>query len=322
MTKKFQCMLAASEIPSAKEVPFPVFVSVKLDGIRCVITDGVAMSRKMLPLPNRFLQQWVKDNAEALQGFDGELIVGPPNLESTFNTASSGIMSADGEPDFRFYVFDLWNEPMPARIRQTRLKARHDALMGSADARVILLEQSRIDGPMGGNDDPAGTLSAVARSVIDQGFEGLILRQVNSPYKNGRSTLNEGYLLKWKEFDYITCRIDGLKQAMTNTNEQVRDETGKAKRSTAKAGKVKVESLGGFVVTCVDPTSKYEGKEFSVGPGNLTEEQRNNLWIERSTLPGRLIRVKVQASGMVGLPRFPMFNAWVSPMNQGGVDDL
>ena len=48
---------------------------------------------------------------EEYNGLDGELIVGEPNAVDVYRTTNSGVMSADGEPDVKFYVFDRWDWP-------------------------------------------------------------------------------------------------------------------------------------------------------------------------------------------------------------------
>ena len=106
---KFQPMLAASEIPEYNQLHYPLMASLKLDGIRSPQVNGRAMSRKMLPIPNKHYQEWCGDHAKALHGLDGEGIVGLPFAEhdddDVFNRSTRGLMKAEGTPDFTFYVF-------------------------------------------------------------------------------------------------------------------------------------------------------------------------------------------------------------------------
>jgi DNA ligase-1 len=308
----FQPMLAASEIPIAKQLRFPLLASFKLDGIRAPQTGGFSMSRKMIPLPNKFVQAWSDRYANQLHGLDGELIVGPPNLQTTFNTTTSAVNSIEGEPDFRYYVFEHWNCPgFSAQFRYNSLQLAFKHLPDEVLSRLVLLEQVLIKS--------LGELKLYYVKALALGYEGLILKAPDEDYKFGRSTINGGQALKWKEFDFIKCRITGVKQGMKNTNEKTRDAVGKAKRSSAKAGKVPVEEVGGFEVVCEDDTSAFNGKQFRCGPGNLKDDELQNLWAIAHLLPGRLIRVKVQKSGAMDLPRFPGFNAWVSENDTGTV---
>ncbi len=59
MAKKtggFKPMLADAIEPDKYPLRFPLFVSPKLDGVRCVVRDGVAYSRSLKPIPNQFVQ--------------------------------------------------------------------------------------------------------------------------------------------------------------------------------------------------------------------------------------------------------------------------
>ncbi len=307
---KFKCMLAASEIPDDDEITFPVMASFKIDGIRSPITDGVAMSRKMLPLPNQFMQEWVYTHRQYLQGLDGEMIVGAPNLTTTFNTTTSGIMSMDGKPDFKFYVFEKWDMGL------TVAKDRHDYLCKYLSAlpphimqRVVLLDQKLVR-----NITELKEIYAIA---LDLGYEGLILKSPYRAYKFGRSTVKEHNALKWKEFWDFNCVILEVKQGKTNMNEKVKDELGHAKRSTAKAGKVLNDEAGGFVVKCIEPESIYYGMVFNCGPGSLTQEELKMIWVHREKYLDRPIRVKSQKLGGKTLPRYPSFYGWLHTMNLG-----
>src|SRR5690554_4631311 len=97
----FKPMLAAS-CDNLDALKYPLLATPKIDGIRCLIIDGVAMSRSLKPIPNRFIQSVI--GKPEFNGLDGELLVG-----DSFQAATSGIMSGDGEPDFRYYVFDQWD---------------------------------------------------------------------------------------------------------------------------------------------------------------------------------------------------------------------
>lgn len=305
----FECMLAASPIPKPEELVFPLMASYKFDGIRAPLTSGVAMSRKMLELPNKHIQQWAWDNAHHLQGFDGELIVGPPNLETTYNTTTSGVMSAGGEPDFGYYLFESWDMPsVPAKERYEYLIDRHAALPVQLRSRVHLVEQILVR-----DIAELRTLYALA---IRLGYEGLILKDPRKPYKFGRSSILEAYAMKWKEFIDIDCVVLSAVQGKKNNNEKVKDELGKAKRSTAKGGKILIEAVGGFIVKCVDRNSPFFGKTFNAGPGPLKKDELARLWKEeRDSIPGRYMKVKIAKAGAMDLPRFPMFNGWRDPID-------
>jgi len=50
-------MLSAT-VEDTALLSYPLLASVKIDGVRCIIRDGVAMSRSMKPIPNASVQAW------------------------------------------------------------------------------------------------------------------------------------------------------------------------------------------------------------------------------------------------------------------------
>lgn len=102
-------LLACPTPANLNSLPYPLFASEKLDGIRCIIKDGIALSRTLKPIRNRYIQSIL--GRPELNGLDGELIVGDPAASDCMRKTNSGVMSFDGEPDFAYYVFDIWNRP-------------------------------------------------------------------------------------------------------------------------------------------------------------------------------------------------------------------
>ena len=107
MTKQIKPLLAC-EVP-LDDVKFPVYVSTKLDGIRCLIIDGVAYSRSLKPIRNKYVQELF--GKPEYNGLDGELVVGDIYAKDVFQKTTSGVMSAEGTPDVKFYVFDICTTP-------------------------------------------------------------------------------------------------------------------------------------------------------------------------------------------------------------------
>ena len=68
----FKPMLAATV--SDEPLSYPLLASVKLDGVRALVVDGVVMGRSLKPIPNKHVQRLFGHTQ--LNGLDGELIVG------------------------------------------------------------------------------------------------------------------------------------------------------------------------------------------------------------------------------------------------------
>jgi DNA ligase-1 len=305
----FECLLASSEIPEPHQVPMPTMASWKYDGMRCLLAGGYAFSRKMLPFPNHFLQKWINAREPWLNGLDCELIVGPPNTQTTYHTTQSAINREEGRPDFKLYVLDHWDmEGEPAEARYEHLKARFQEFPDDILERLVLVEQFPIRLPI--------QLKELHVQAVALGYEGLMCKNPVKPYKYGRSTLKEGILLKFKDFDRSEIRITSVKQGMKNNNEKKTNELGKAKRSSHKANKVPQDIVGGFIGEDINPLSPFYSKTITVGPGSFTKDVLKALWkkhIEwiaggkkgQGPLEGRILTYKYQKSGVKDLPRHP-----------------
>lgn len=274
-------------------------VTPKLDGIRCMIVllDGVktAVSRNFKPIKNRHIRRWLETHCPV--GFDGELMV-----RGTFNfqTVSSAVMSHDGEPDFEYWVFDY----VTTSLTESYLGrvGKLEQLLAEPDAAPIRERVKAIVPELVRSQEELDTYEQWALSV---GYEGVMLRTMHAPYKLGRSSVKEGYLLKLKRFEDSEAVIVEVKAKKHNTNEATTDELGRTKRSSSKEGIVMEERVGGFIVRDVKT-----GVEFNIGSG-LNEIpgsplNRDSLWAKRTTLPGLILKYKFQPTGVKEAPRFPI----------------
>lgn len=274
----FKPMLAGS-VTDVSRITYPVLATPKLDGIRCLIRSDGAYSRKLKLIPNTFIQETLKGLPV---GLDGELLI--PG--KTFNGVSSAVMSEDGTPAFRYYVFDIVSErPYAERMAELR-KMKLPLCCRKITPKLIHTEQE---------------LLSYEKEILSYGDEGVMLRSVASPYKQGRSSEREGYLLKLKRFQDSEAIVVGYEELEHNQNEATRNELGYTQRSSHKAGKVPAGVLGSFCVRDVK-----SGVQFNVSTG-MTADQRREYWQHRDTLVGHILKYKYQEVGAKHLPRFPTF---------------
>ena len=278
-------MLAAT-VKDLKSLKFPVYCSPKLDGIRCLKVGGKALTRKFKPIPNKHIRDIIEKNFP--DGIDGEIIIDG----KTFNEIQSLVMSESGQPDFKFWAFDLvdtkLNEPFDNRYQKLFVKtSKHPNLRIVPHVKV----------------DSAEDLIAYEKIALAAKFEGVMIRSINGPYKCGRSTNNEGYLLKLKQFSDSEAKILDFVELKHNTNAKEVNELGLTKRSTKKAGKVGAGMLGKFLVQ--DVKTKVE---FEVGTGiGLTQDLRREIWNNKAKYKGKIIKYKYQKAGQKDKPRFPVW---------------
>ena len=280
---KLKPMLAET-LEDSSQLIFPVLVSPKLDGIRCLIKDGVALSRSLKPIPNRSVQEWAQLHADTLEGWDGELLVGEHDHE-VFRRTTSAVMRIEGRPDFAFHIFDRWNKPaLPYRQR----------MLGFVSApRCFEVTSEVVLNPY--------MLQGFEEFWLGQGYEGLMVRSLDGAYKYGRSTLKEGLLLKVKRFKDAEATVIGWQERQHNENVATTDALGHTDRSSHKAGMRNAGDLGALVVQ-----DNATGATFNIGSG-FTAEQRVALWKEQGKLMGRLVKYKHFPLGAVDKPRFPTF---------------
>jgi DNA ligase-1 len=278
---------------------FPQYVSIKLDGWRCVIKDGIALTRSMKPFRNPWVQETF--GLDTLDGLDGEICVGPPNAPDLMQKCGALNRKDHEELDATLYVFDYWTAP--SLIYDKRLKTLTEGKeFLEAHSRVKLLPQHLIHS--------LEELQEFETKVLQEGYEGLIIRKPDGLYKYGRSTLKEGHLLKLKRWETREARITGVEEQYENTNEATVDERGYTKRSSAQAGMVGKGTLGAIL-----GTDLKTGVPVRCGGGKgMTAKLRAELWAIREQLPGQLMTYEhFEQTGTKNRYRFSKFVAIRDP---------
>jgi DNA ligase-1 len=267
-----------------ENLKFPLFASPKLDGIRCSIVNGKALTRTLKEVPNRTVFNNLSN--PSLSGLDGELIVGPPNASDVYRTTVSGIMSRDDNPDYAYYVFDYFRDESGW---WKRFQALQDQF--SSGGTIKILQHEHISNM----DD----LLVYENRAVNEGYEGVILRHPNAPYKFGRSTVREGYLMKLKRFADSEAVVLEIIEELHNGNEATTNELGRTKRSSHKENKVGKGRMGALLVR--DVTT---GVEFQLGTGFTDVDKA--WWWDDSKL-GLTVKYKFFPVGVKDLPRHPVF---------------
>ena len=287
MTKQIKPLLAC-EVP-LEDVKFPVYVSTKLDGIRCLIIDGVAYSRSLKPIRNKFIQSII--GKQKYNGLDGELIVGNVYDKDVFQKTTSGVMSEKGEPTFTFYVFDdFTNNEVDYSKRLERLLERN--LYGK-DGIVTLHQELYTSKEQ---------VDKLLQRELELGGEGLILRSPIGKYKYGRSTPKEQLSVKLKFFQQDEFEVLGFTERMHNANQAKINELGLQERSSHKDNLIPMNTLGSLIL-------KYGDDSFQMGTG-FTDEQRQEIWNNRDKYLGKLASVRYMSVGLKERPRVPSFVGW------------
>lgn len=287
---QFKPMLAGKCTGTAN-LRYPVMASPKLDGVRAIVLNGVVLSRSLKPIPNQFVQRMFRD----LEGYDGELIVGDPTAPDAFRKTTSGVMSIEGQPNVTFHVFDridlnyqllAWDKRTPHQSF-TQVSIVEQTLC--YDERSVLMEEDR---------------------CLAMGYEGLMLRDPAAPYKFGRSTEREGYLLKLKRFQDSEAVVLGMEERMHNGNEATINALGHTERSGHQANLVGTGTMGALLVQDLKTDV-----QFSIGSG-FDDKERARWWAMGGAAIGKVVRYTHFAIGAKDKPRFPIYDG------ERSLDDL
>lgn len=285
--KPFRPMLAAT-VAEVAGLRLPLLASPKLDGIRAIVLGGVVVSRNLKPIPNRHVQALF--GRPEYEGLDGELLVGDPTDPRAFLGTTSAVMSRDGEPDVYLHAFDdVTDMALPFLDRYAAVKRR-------VGGRVVLVEQAFVHS--------ADHVDAYERQALDQGFEGIMLRDANAPYKQGRGTPSRQDLMKLKRFEDGEARVEGFEELLHNSNEATTSLLGLTERGHSKDGMVGMDTLGALRVVGVG--GRWDGVRFNVGSG-FDASTRAAIWADRGGWLGRLVKFKFFPLGSKEAPRFPIF---------------
>lgn len=294
--------MLAAKLEDVGPLQFPYLASPKLDGVRALVINGVVMSRSLKPIPNKYVQKLF--GRPALEGFDGELCVGPANAKDLMQKTMSGVMSSDGEPDVCYHVFDVHtcDGMMTFEERYSWLWNQALCWPPPVAGPILLVPQTNIK-----SQDEMDVYEA---KCLELGYEGIMLRTLDGGYKQGRCGKKQPYLIKVKRFEDSEAEVIGLEELMHNDNPAETNELGRTKRSTHQENKRPAGVLGALIC------KTKEGVVFNIGTG-FTAEQRAEMW--RTGGPGagavgRIAKYKHFANaGVKDAPRFPVFLGFRHP---------
>jgi len=269
-----------------KLLKYPLLCSPKYDGIRCIVKNGVALSRTGKPLPSRQVQK----EFSHLEHYDGEIIEGNPTDADVYNRTQSHVMSENKQGDLRYYVFDYTHPGCLKWDYHARLDLLEGSFAGSFWDNVHLVRQTRVF--------IYEHLIDFEQKCLAEGYEGIMMRDPNASYKQGRGTFKEGIIYKLKRFQDAEAVIVGFKEAMVNENVQEKDELGYAKRSSSKEGLIAGETLGAFYVD-------YQEQVLEIAPGSIIHDDRKFIWDNKKMFLGELLKFRFFSHGIKDKPRFP-----------------
>ena len=292
---------------------YPVYVSPKIDGIRCLVNDeGMPYSRKGEPFRNQyFLELFEMVN---VQNIDGELTIGSPLNPATFGRTSGWLRrDYDDKPEFKvtYWIFDkISQEGFATRLKWLEMYAPLQVFGENLELKLLPQYLCHI---------PAEVMW-YEQKFVNEGYEGIMIRgDIDKVgYKHGRGTWNSQELFKFKRFEDTEGVIVGLVQAEQNNNEATKDAFGRTKRSSSKKNKSPLDMMGKFLVESPRFPSRVVGSKdgpLKIGTGEgLTDDLRKKIWADYLRDPasviGRVITFQYQGGSDYEGPRFPSYKGF------------
>lgn len=277
------------------EYKFPLFISPKVDGIRCDVQQETALTYTGKLLKNVATREQL--SLEMYNGLDFELTDGVAYGDGVFSRATKAFMSIKGTPEFTCNIFDDFTNPdAPYSERLAAMRERVDVLNRNFFGRdpFNIIPQIEVNS--------VEEVLFYDEQFLSQGYEGSMTRIASGRNKAGRSTLREQYLIKLKRFSHTEAKIIGYEEEMENTNVTLYDVYGRAFKRNTKDDKSGKGRLGKYICECPE----YE-EPFLVSCTTMPHAERLERWLTRDKDIGKYIRFKHLKHGEKDKPRHPMF---------------
>lgn len=274
-------------------IQLPTFAQPKIDGVRGLNLDGNLVGRSLKAFKNKALT--AKLSQPKYQGLDGELAFGKETSGSLCRDTTSAVNTITGPADgFVWHVFDLVTEEtikLPYRARYELLRKKVEEL---GEDFIKLVPYVRLNA--------AAEVEEYDEKNLAAGYEGTILRNPESLYKEGRPGKKEQQLMRIKRFSDSEALVLAVVEGRTNLNEAVINELGRSERSSHAENQVPNGLVGSLA--CRDLES---GLEITVSPGELDHIERKFYFDNPQEIVGKTITYKSFKKGVKTLPRFPTF---------------
>lgn len=307
--KKFSPFLAPNETVNLDNIKYPILASYKLDGIRCIFYKGEMLSRSLKPIQNKQLREKFKPLIDYSREhniiLDGEIY----SPELTFQAITKFVMTKDFTDQktikkhgkvltipehLKYYAFDTVGKSDGAfevGFNQRLLNLTPD--MGNFKEIVTVVKHEYLSSKE--------EVEQYFETALEEGYEGLILREPNGRYKCGRGTLKEGLIYKLKKFiDFDGKIIDVIQSTEANVDaEKTINELNRSVTSKKKGDRHFIEKASAFLV-------QYEGNQLKVVIA-MSDKEKKEVWYNKKYYIGKWITYKGMLIGAKNVVRHPVF---------------
>ncbi len=284
-----------------EKVRYPIGMQPKVDGVRSVYLNDKFTGRSLKGHRNLHINKVFSN--PIYKGLDGEMATLHECHPDLCRVTTGDLNRIHGEPNAIWHCFDYINEDtlyLNYLERYTHLANR------LKDISIFYPEQAvslRLIPMIVIND--LEELRIQDARFLELGYEGSILRDLRGFHKSGRSTINEGGLLRIKHFTEEDAKVIGIIEGNANNNEALTNPLGRTERSSSKDGLTSNGMIGSLV--CNDLKT---GKEIIVSAGSLSHDLRKYYFENPHLILGQIIKYKHFPKGALNKPRFPTFQSF------------
>lgn len=299
---KFKPMKAVDWYP--ERVSFPCIVQPKVDGVHYLNREGKALGRTLKEVANKYTaERW---SGSVLHGVCGEMCHGDTTAEDLCRNTTSAMNKHEGEPSLQLVIFDYVPDEETAKLPYFERLAKIPSEV-ARDYDTIIVDSKLCQSMEELEEFEAECLAA--------GYEGVIIRDPNLPYKYG--SCGKTYMGVWRVKRMIEEEIlvKEILEGHHNANEAKKNELGRTERSTHKANMIPNGMVGGLVGPLIkdvyDPVTGRllfeKGMEITVSPGKMTEKERKYYFENPDEIVGQYVKFKMFPRGVKDKPRFPVY---------------
>jgi len=290
------------------KLKFPLYIQPKIDGSRGIVQEGKLYARSLKQHEN--LHVTAQYSNSVFNGLDGELIIGDnPTAPDLCRNTSSALRTIQGTPVTTFWCFDYVTEVtmnLPYSERYKQLSDIVNYLNKQGYSFIKIVPNYEVNNLQ--------EYHYLRDSFLDQGYEGCILRDMKSKYKQGRSSSVKPELWRYKPWSTAEIKVTRLIEEMKNNNAVKVNELGRTARSTHKENLAGKQTLGAIEGNLINDLLDYKGKVvakagtiITIGTGCLTEKECKYYWDNPEELLEHITEFDYMSYGLKDNARFANF---------------
>lgn len=283
---------------------FPLGIQPKIDGVRAWNPDGTLLGRSMKTHRNPHATAFF--SCPEYVGLDGEMAAEKETHRKLCTLTSSALSRGYGEPFLLWHVFDLLNEDTV----ELGYLFRYNALT----EYVTRMQKAGFCGHL--RIVPMQVVNNLAElqfwedKWLEEGYEGVIIRNLEAPYKEGRSTIKGAHLLRIKRFVEEEFIVKRIIEGERNDNVAQINELGKTFRTSHQENKVPNGMVGSMIGEILKDSELFKkGQVITVSKGDMTDDEAAYFFANPQKLLEQICIFKHFPKGVKDKPRFPTWKS-------------